>query len=375
MFHKYEKMLFDQTELGEHATFVPNKKLPIYNWLYFKEGFAKDLVLLLTKEFGLQPGMTVLDPFCGSGTTLITCKKLSIDSIGFDVLPLSVFASHVKTRDYDTAELRRISVELFSQRFMKIKDKFPPILNKAFSKYALEDISFFLKQIWQIEDDTNKNFFLLALINAAIKISYAWKDGSVIKIKKINKPPLRFMFKRTVKHMIKDLERTSLSQANCIVEQCDARTMKLDNATVDAIITSPPYLNQIDYTKVYEIENFFIGGLYQKPPLRSYIGLDTDVEFLPEMDLPKSANAYFYDMNLVLQEMYRICKPGAMIAIVVGNAYFPGRIVDSDLIIAYLAESTGFKIDRIVVLNKRYALEERTKQKGILRESMIIMKK
>lgn len=375
MLEKYQEMLEDKTAMGELATFVPNKKLPIYNWLYFKEGFSKELVNFLAEQFRLQPGMTVLDPFCGSGTTLIACRELSINSIGFDVLPLSVFATHVKTRDYDIAKLKETSAQLFSQRFMKIIEKFPPIMKKAFSKYALEDISFFRRNIAQIEDDTMRNFFLLALINAAIRVSYAWKDGSVIKIRKAHRPPLRFMLKRTVKHMIKDLEKASPSQADSIVQQRDARIMKLDDETIDAVITSPPYLNQIDYTKVYEIENFFIGGLYEKPPMRSYIGLESDTEFLPELDLPKAANAYFHDIHEVLKEMHRVCKPGAMIAIVVGNAYFPGRIINSDLIISYLADSVGFKIDRIFVLNTRYALEDRTTKKGVLRESMIIMHK
>lgn len=374
MLEKYKEMLEDKTAIGELATFVPNKKLPVYNWLYFKEGFSKELVNSLAEQFRLQPGMTVLDPFCGSGTTLVACRELGIDSIGFDVLPLSVFAAHVKTRGYDTAKLKEASAQLFSQRFMKIKEEFPPIMKKAFSKYALEDISFFRRNIAQIEDDTMRNFFLLALISAAIRVSYAWKDGAVIKIRKSHRPPLRFMLKRTIQRMIKDAGKMK-GRAQCTVQQRDARTMKLDDETIDAIITSPPYLNQIDYTKVYEIENLFIRGLYEKPPMRSYIGLESDTEFLPELDLPKAANAYFHDIHEVLEEMHRVCKPGAMIAIVVGNAYFPGRIVDSDLIICHLADSAGFKIDRISVLNTRYALEDRTTKKGVLRESMIIMHK
>lgn len=374
MLGKFRAMLEDRTELGSLATFVPNKKLPIYNWIYYKEGFSRDLVFLLLDMFGLKEG-TVLDPFCGSGTTLVACRERGIGSAGFDVLPFSVFASHVKTRVYDVAGLREAAQELLSGRFEKTQEKFPPIMARAFSKYALEDITFFRRRIASVEDDDVRNFLLLALVDASIKASYARKDGASIKIRKTGRPPLKFMLKRTLKRMIRDLERSRAGSAPCTVQQCDARRMNLGDGSVDAVITSPPYLNQIDYTKVYEIENWFISGLYEKPPIRSYIGLESDAEFLPELQLPPAAAAYFRDMSMVLQEMSRACKDGARLAIVVGNAYFPGRIVDSDLILSNLAEQTGFAVEKILVLNKRFALEERTRKKGILRESAIIMHK
>jgi hypothetical protein len=43
-------------ELGELATFVPNKILPVYNWLYYKEGFSRDFVFTMLKEFNIKKG-------------------------------------------------------------------------------------------------------------------------------------------------------------------------------------------------------------------------------------------------------------------------------------------------------------------------------
>lgn len=374
MLEKYESLLEDRRDIGQLATFVPNKKMPVYSWIYYKEGFSRDLVFKLAEMFGLKSGQTILDPFCGSGTTLVACRELGISSIGLDVMPLAVFSSWVKTRNYDVEKLKESERVPLSARFERLKWNFPPLMKRAFSKYALEDIAFFMTEIKKIEDVKCRDFLLLALISAAIRASYAWKDGSSIKIRKARKPPLRFLLKRTAKRMTKDLDGFS-SGSDCGVYQCDARRMDgIDDGSIDAIITSPPYLNQIDYTRVYEIENFFIKDLYQKPPLRSYIGLETDVQ-MPGMDLPPAAAAYFHDMQAALKEMHRVCKAGAKIALVVGNAYFPGRIMDSDLTISKLAEDVGFSVEKIMVLNTRFALEERTEKKGILRESMIIMRK
>jgi site-specific DNA-adenine methylase len=354
----------DRLDWGELATFVPNKFEPVYNWFYYKEGFAKELVMKLVEEYGLATGHTVLDPFCGSGTTLLACKQLGINSIGLDVLPMAAFAASVKTQDYDTEKLREILHEILMNRFMAMQADVPSIMKRAFSKYALEDIIFFKSHIQRIEDDTIRNFFLLALNNAAMRISYAWKDGSVIKIKKKNTPPLKFMFKRTAHRMIKDLEKLETKKCSTIIEQCDARKMNVEDNSIDAVITSPPYLNKIEYTKIYEIENFILGGL-AKPCVRSYLGLSED-------DIEKS---YFDDMNKVLLEMYRVMKKDAKAAIIVGNGYVNGNIVDSDTMFAEMAKKIGFHVNGIYVLNERFALENRTLKKGILRESLVELQK
>jgi len=365
------------TESGGQATFVPNKKLPIYNWFYYKEGFSRDLVFSLAQRFKLSGGSVALDPFCGSGTTLLACKQLGISAIGLDVLPISLFAARVKTAVYDGQELKQQAKAFLKTKFHKIHYDYPPLLKKNFSKFALEDISVFRQAAMSIEEKRLRDFFMLALINTAMKCGYAWKDGGAIKTRKRHVPPMRVLLRRTIYNMIRDIEHFEMEgSAQVMVEKCDARRMKLEDSSVDAIITSPPYLNNIDYTKVYEIEQFILHEK-EEPSVRSYIGQDGEIEnlVLPELDLPPAAVAYFTDMNEVIKEMHRVLKPGGSASIVVGNAYVNGMIIDSDTILAYLASKTGFAVEDITVMNERYALENRTMKKGILRESIVILKK
>jgi len=383
--NEYSKLLEERLDWGMLATFTPNKNDPIHRWFYYKEGFAKELVIKLLEKFGVSDGGWVLDPFCGSGTTLLACKQIGINSIGLDVLPISVFASEVKTRDYNTAALREAARDLLRQKFyrQKIHLIFPP-MKRLFSPYALEDCLFFKDKIEKIEDETIKNFLLLGLIKAAMRVSWVWKDGAVLKVKKqdSSKMPLRKMLKNVLKQMIKDLEnlesqRTG-SSLQTIVSIGDARNIEgVEDEKFDAVITSPPYLNNIDYTKVYSIENWFVKDIIkQETGVRSFIGMeDKQTEFLEDYDMPPQARTYFYDMNQVLKELHRVCKPGANVAIVIGNAYLNEQVIESDIILAHLAEQIGFKIEKILVLNKRAALVERTKKVGTLRESLIILKK
>lgn len=355
---KYHLLLKDKPEWGTLATFVPNKRLPVYNWLYFKEGFARDKTFNLIKLFGLRRGDWVLDPYCGSGTTLLACKEKDINSIGIDLLPIAVLASRVKTGEYNTEELRKEAKTIFEKKFEKIPFSFP--FSRFFNKHVLEDIMLFKRETDRIENEKTRAFFLLALINSAMKASWLWKDGNVLKVKKHPLPPFRKFFKRRVSKMIKEAERFR-GTGKALVKQLDPRNLDLWDGTIDSVITSPPYLNQIDYSKVYAVENWFVGNQQEIP---SYRG-------------PEKEKQYFSDLEKVLKELFRVCKKGAKAGMVVGNAYFPKeeRIVESDLILSHLAENIGFTVREILVLNKRFALQRRTIKKGVLRESLIILEK
>ncbi|MEM1524524.1 MAG: class I SAM-dependent methyltransferase [Nitrososphaerales archaeon] len=323
--------------------------------------------------------MKILDPFCGSGTTLLVAKEFGIDACGVDASPLAVFVTQVKLADYDIDELNKVSEMLFKKGFRKCDiGKLSWLTKAAFSKYALEDIAFFKEEIKQIEDPKIRNFFTLALMNSANKVSYAIKDGSYIRIHKKPHPPLRKVFKAIIKKMIKDLKRFKCKGSNVEVILGDARDLKfLTDEEFDAIITSPPYLNKIEYTKVYRIEYELFFPHVKVDSLRSYIGMNTNVKNdpFPELQLPLAAKAYLSDINKSLEEIRRVSKIGAKIALVIAEGAFPDRIVPCDLLIAELAERIGFHIDKIFVAAKRVVTRDRTIKIGRARESVILMQR
>ena len=69
-----------------------------HRWYNFVLGFSDQLVRHILEKFSVAPGDTVLDPFCGMGTTLIECTKHKVASIGIDANPFSVFATEVKAQ-------------------------------------------------------------------------------------------------------------------------------------------------------------------------------------------------------------------------------------------------------------------------------------
>ncbi|MEM3769351.1 MAG: DNA methyltransferase, partial [Nitrososphaerales archaeon] len=269
---KIEKMY----DLGNLVTFIPNKKVPIHNWFYFKEGFSRNFVLLMLDWLDIKIGNWILDPFCGSGTTLLTSKEFGINAVGVDASPLAVFVTQVKTEDYDLDKIKDYSRKLFSKKFERCEIKgLSSLTKRAFSKYSLEDILFFKEEIKKIDDPKIRNFFTLALMNASSKVSYAYKDGGVIKIRKKPNIPLKKIFKRIVKKMVHDLKKVNYKGSEIKVYIGDARKMDfLQSDFFDAVITSPPYLNKIEYTKVYSIEYELFFEDFKIDSLRSYIGLN-----------------------------------------------------------------------------------------------------
>ncbi len=75
---------------------VVENDTPIHDWYRFVLSFPPHLVRDYCDRLGVGPADRVLDPFCGTGTVLVECKKLGISSIGIEAHPMSAFASAVK---------------------------------------------------------------------------------------------------------------------------------------------------------------------------------------------------------------------------------------------------------------------------------------
>lgn len=373
--------IVENLKLGELATFAPNKKLPVYNWFYFKESFSRDLVSELAKQFQLDKDTLVLDPFAGAGTTVLTCKQLGVPSIGIDAFPLSVFASQVKLKANRMDMQAAIEAEaiIAKMKYEPQRHARPPpsIVVRAFSKSNFDDLVFLRQKISELQDDV-KAFLLLALARAAIESSYSKKDGAVIKIRPRPTPPVRKVFARMVEQMAKEAAAFETKDVFAAIEMGDARRLdRIGDATVSAVITSPPYLNNFDYARAYAIEEWVC--FIHEPVPRPYIGLEKKEDpFLGERgEMPEVARDYFADMLEVLRELARVCKPGANVAMVVGSGCFVDerRVIDADVLLAELAERLGFATKKILVVNKRWCTTPARKKIAPARESILFLHK
>ncbi len=379
--------IVENYSIGKIVTFVPNKRLPVYNWLYYKEGFSRQFMEYAFTKLKVSQDNIVLDPFLGSGTSALYCKERGNVFYGMDVNEVALFASKVKVRNYNIDELKKYSKELVKKPpkdyYIHAKDEIAgielKIIKKAFPLPVLEEILAYKKRFMEIEDKKIRDFLLLALMNTSTITTYAEKHGGSIRINKSRKfPPVRKVLKSIVKKMVSDLEKIKFNgkEKDIHIFKEDARVMNaIEENSIDVLITSPPYLNKIEYTNVYAIEQYlFLDRTISKPAVRSYIGEVIDERedvFEGKYPMNSISRAYFKDMYKVVKNLDRVMKPDSKGAIVIGNGCFPNGVVESDKLLAELLEKEGFKVNEIERVNVRWCMRNRVVKVDRMHESIV----
>jgi DNA modification methylase len=283
----------------------------IHRWYRFVLAFPDHLVTEMCERFNAAQGDIVLDPFCGTGTTLVECQKMGLDAIGLEANPASVFASQVKTTwDIDAAQMRAVLQEIV-ERVRLISEKLTfsaqPLFAGAFSadnlkkqllahstegqyfvssgmlkRGWLSEIPFYktlalLNQIKTTEcEDRIKDTLKLALVAILTETVSNVSFGPEIYVSgRKDDVDVLGAFRDKVKTMISDLEAVQaiFPVGQSLVLSGDARECahvlaENDVDGVDFVITSPPYPTEKDYTRQTRLELVFLGYVYNTQSLR-----------------------------------------------------------------------------------------------------------
>ena len=395
---RYASYFDERLNLRQFVTYVPNKTAPIHRWFQYKEGFSHKLVKMFLDEFGADTAKhRIFDPFAGCGTTLVVAQQMGFGAWGIDILPVAVFVSRVKLRQtgaYNLTQLKNAIDSLQQAPFRHPTLTAPqdvPIIRLAYNPNILEQILFFKEQIQQVQDVNIREFLLLGLMAILEKVSYTSKDGQFLRLKREKQiPSVRKTLISQLWLMFDDLigkrqqlglpglthtSSNSHSKQNVYVAKADTRSFSESyDDYADIIITSPPYLNRYDYSRIYSLELClqFVNQFEELKQvrhslLRSHIesreAPTNDVhhpaliEILNNLDgqelnnprIPIMIKGYFEDMNLAIKQIAQISRPGAKVALVVANARFHGELIPVDLLLSDLAIEAGFEVERIMI--------------------------
>lgn len=374
-------MMKEDLTLSNMMTFELSKKKPIHGWFWYKEGYAPEIVERAIKE----NTKNILDPFCGVGTTLLCAKEKKIDSIGVDASPLAVFASKVKTEDYSEKDkediLSFLRKEKRETKYNWEFELFSPLA--AFPKRNYNQI-LSLRESMEDEEPKVRNLLLLGLISILPQASLVLKDGGVLKIRNDKRAlPAKEIFKRKIKKMVKELDGAYFGHCPEIYLG-DARALDIPSESVDLIVTSPPYLNNIDYSKVYGLELSLLemskatAEEVRLRAIRSFIGKNMTIKKIPEevIDIGERIpiiGTYFKDMEQAICEMYRTLKEGQESHIIISNSVIHENHILVDEIFCKIGSRIGFSETEIIVGASRIA--DVKPQKIKTRESIVILKK
>lgn len=404
-------VIVERLELGSLISPQRNQVIPIHNWYTFKHGYSRDLAIILITYFKLPEGSWVLDPFCGSGTTLLTCKELGINSRGFDILPFSVLLSNVKISDYDDRELTR-ELELLKENSNNYSAKtvLPdiPLVNKAFQPGIRSELLLLKHKIEMIDDPKIRSFFNLGFLGILESVSNTSKTGGFLRIvdRNVSSNDVQNLFFNRVTSMITDVKEynnATHKKANSLAKIGDARRLPT-NRKYDAVITSPPYPNRHDYTRIYSLEMVFdfvssndelkriryetirshveakkkyeVKG-YKKPDMLNTLIIEVKRKGTNNPQVIDMLEGYFEDMYLALLEIHRSLKPKGKVGLVVSNVRYAGVNIVVDEILAEIGSEVGLTPKDIWAVRYRgnSSQQMREYERKPSRESIIIWEK
>ncbi|MBI3578577.1 MAG: DNA methyltransferase [Ignavibacteriales bacterium] len=284
----------NQTQISDKA---------FHTWYQFVLGYPPHLIRYYVYKFSISPDDLVLDPFCGTGTTNVECKKLGIDSLGLEANPVVFFASKVKTNwQHSSSDLRQAFRDVIGSASSTL-DKFGlpedvslfvhpqkgkslsiepsltedqrAVLPKDFiSPKPLRRVLILKECIERVSDEKIKDVLLLALANLVVNHAGNVAFGPEIYTTKPKKDaPVLDYFYRLVDRMICDLDSQPPMNGNAEIIHGDARQISdyFPNhfGQVNFIITSPPYPNEKDYTRTTRLESVVLGLISSKQGLRA----------------------------------------------------------------------------------------------------------
>lgn len=401
----------ENVEAALQATFRGGRGSPLHDWYPYLEGYSPDFVNSIIDRFA-SDATSILDPFCGSGTTALIAALRGRTGYYSEVNPLCRYVIEAKLlairlpfgkreraaktlealSENMTVELRKVAPdkglrEVFASAFGKsefFKDReFDQVLRlRTLADTLIE------------RDREIGQFFTIAVLRSLVAGSLLIRRGDLrfrnaVELKR-NPPDLLGELRLSLRLIASDLHDALTATGKAQLVCSDARTLSRHmSGQVDAVITSPPYLNGTNYFRNTKIELWFLRELASKAGLRilrdaaitSGINDVTqrkvnvpkgafEIESLQNVlsalrkdsydaRIPLMVRAYFAEMSNVIDNLRGVLKAGGVAAIDLGDSCYGSVWVPTDRILAEMMERAGFKQVERLVLRERQSRDGR----------------
>lgn len=330
---------------------------------------AKEVMLMISQE-----GDLILDPYVGSGTTLLEGILINRKCIGIDLNPLAILISKVKTtvvpedklnklEEYFSAFINWLSNDQLSIFDLASNKSFSTELsqaskerkasnwnNKWYQTHVLEQLVLIYNEIEKIEDESCKNIAVLSFSDILRKFSNAsskYPNVMYDKNSKTKPVPARAFLESLCSTIIKVRElNKALKNIDPVVRiiQDSNTKMEIEDQTVDSIITHPPYIGSIPYAEYGVLSLHWLG----------YDSKKLDHELTGGRRQSKNVVSRFVeDYRAMISESYRVLKKDGFAFFMVGNPTVRGEIVALNDITVELAKNVGFEIFNVCARNGR----------------------
>ena len=409
---------------------------PFHDWYRFVLSYPAHLVRQYLEEFNLDKDDIVLDPFCGTGTTIVESQLSNVKSLGIEANRFAHFASSVKVdwdvdseamldaanriNDRATSALNKFGISDEPEQHILVPSNlrgFLPeqekiILHGSMSPIPLHKAMVLLDEINRYKKMTFFDHLRLAFANILVFKVSNLRFGPEVGIGRARYDvPVVSAWLEEVEKVAGDLKRVNETQypkAEVILSDSRNAAKLLKGKQISAVITSPPYPNEKDYTRTTRLESVMLGFVNDKAELRAMKKTllrsntrgvykeDTDDSFIaniPEIgriadeiearriELGKTSGfekmygrvtkLYFGGMARHLKDLSTILKPGAQLAYVVGDqASYLRVMIRTGHLLAEIAETLGYEPVRIDQFRTRFS----TATKSDLNEEVVVLR-
>ncbi len=415
---------------------IEERDKSFHDWYRFVLSFPPHLVDELLLKFKLDGNSVVLDPFCGTGTTLVEAKIHKIRSIGIEASPFAHFVTSVKINwNVNAYELEHAVHSIKDKcrdtlNSQGIIDEFPTnefLIDTKLTTLSIEQQNLLLKNsispiplhkaiilLHEINKFSGKDYYnnlLLAFAKSIVYHSSNLRFGPEVGIGKVkNDAPVISPWVYEINKQISDLKNLDgeyFADSQSICGDSRKNFESINSKSIDAVITSPPYPNEKDYSRTTRLESVLLGfitnrkelqafkkalvrsntrGVYKKDDDEKWIAGFNSIQQLSEQienrrnELNKTSGFeklysavtkhYFGGMYKHLLSIKPKLKRGAKLAYVVGDqASYLRVLIRTGNILAELSEDIGYKVVDIELFRTRFS----TATGNELREEILIL--
>lgn len=391
-----------------HLTYKGNLNQTRHGWLRLTPAYSVHLVaeLLNTCDDARQ---SVLDPFCGTGTTALVCAERGIPCHTTDINPFLIWLSQAKTARYsphEIAEFTRAADDIATSVVDFNAPAWSPPIHQIDKWWSASVLSALSRMMWRLHSldgvlsDRSLDLLKVAFCRVMIEHANVSFGHQSMSFRNAAAAPMLALLQSEEEWLVESWRRTVSMVGDSatipiasepVISECDARhlALGLPAEMFSRVVTSPPYPNRMSYIRELRPYMYWLGYLadgrqageldwqaiggtwgiatskvgHWIPDASAAPTLSGLVELLPRIGehsplLARYVQKYFYDMRMHINQLPAIMKPGGTAHYIVGNSKFYDVVVPVEHLFAEMFDSAGFERIQVEVIRKRSSKRE-----------------
>lgn len=408
-----QRQLFDPVAV----TFKGGAKEPFVRWYPYLQGYSPQFVEAILEKYA-PDSKRILDPFSGTGTTIFKASQLNKKSYFCEINPVLQFVTltKIKVRLLSKTDRKKLAKDLLNakQTLNSLNDYLADHRLHDYYQKTFGNSQFFEKDVYRqvlklrtwadeiaLENPLVADLGTIAVLSALVPASRMKRAGDLrYKTAKEMQQPTPSLLEE-ISHNLFQMSRdihtdvNGLRAESLLLAENVHSLAHIPYTEIDAVITSPPYVNGTNYFRNTKIELWFLRCLTEKSDLSRFrseaitAGINdvtiakSTVKNHPEVEkivsileehaydsrIPRMIASYFSEVTNAFQGIRNHLVKGATVAIDIGDSCYGGINVPVDNLLSFCLQDLGFVQHDSVHLRQR-----RSKSGMLLHQSLLVFK-